>query len=329
MLKASVIVPVYNVEKYLRRCVDSILVQTMPDFELILVDDGSTDESPSICDDYAKKDNRVKVIHKQNQGVSAARNDGLDAAKGEYILFVDSDDYVNERYVECLVSKDCDLSICGSIKILENGIEECFFSPNFCTTSISPQIVAQWFDHNYLGCVWGKAFRKQVIDSCNLRFNSEMNFGEDTLFAVKFAVKCKSGVAIPDTLYYYIKYPTGTLTKSLGIKSVVSFDLLDQSLQNVFSQHDIVSECFRKADYTSKRKFKWAFFKIYEDYTMSLMTKYKWYRLFFSLPTFNENIDLIFAEYPWKLRTLLKSGSAVAVLLFQIAANIYGKLRRK
>ena len=100
----SVIVPVYNVEKYLPRCIESILRQTYPHFELILVDDGSLNKSGAICDRYAKKDARVKVIHKENAGISTARNAGVDMAQGEYISFVDSDDWVREDYLEKLLT---------------------------------------------------------------------------------------------------------------------------------------------------------------------------------------------------------------------------------
>ena len=102
MPKISVIVPVYNVEKYLHRCVDSILAQTFTDFELLLINDGSKDSSGVICDEYAAKDSRVLVFHKENGGVSSARNMGLDNAKGEWISFVDSDDWVEKEYLETL-----------------------------------------------------------------------------------------------------------------------------------------------------------------------------------------------------------------------------------
>lgn len=115
--KISCIVPVYNVEKYLRRCVDSILNQTFTDFELILVDDGSLDNSPAICDEYAVKDSRIKVIHKVNGGVSSARNVGLDVAKGEWICFVDSDDLIEADYMqkmyEAAINNNSDFIMCG------------------------------------------------------------------------------------------------------------------------------------------------------------------------------------------------------------------------
>ena len=102
MPEISIIVPVYKVEKYLNRCIDSILAQSFPDFELILVDDGSPDKSGKICDDYAAKDSRVKVIHKENAGVSAARNSGLAMSSGSYIMFCDSDDFVDKNWCGAL-----------------------------------------------------------------------------------------------------------------------------------------------------------------------------------------------------------------------------------
>ena len=113
----SIIVPVYNVEKYLKRCVDSILEQTYKDFELILVDDGSTDDSGTICDEQQKRDNRVRVIHQKNGGLSAARNSGLAEAKGDYITFIDSDDFIDKTFLEVLYQNAlqyvADVSVCG------------------------------------------------------------------------------------------------------------------------------------------------------------------------------------------------------------------------
>ena len=105
MAEVSIIVPVYQVEKYIRQCIDSILAQTFTDFELILVDDGSKDNSGKICDEYAEKDKRIRVIHKENDGLSGARNKGLDNASGNYFMFVDGDDYISPNMAECLYKK--------------------------------------------------------------------------------------------------------------------------------------------------------------------------------------------------------------------------------
>lgn len=125
----SIIVPIYNVEKYLNKCVDSILRQTFTDFELILVDDGSPDKCGEICDFYEKKDRRVKVIHKKNGGLSSARNAGIDIAKGEYIGFVDSDDYIEpfmyERLITSLQKNDCLLAVCAINYVFEDGKTIC------------------------------------------------------------------------------------------------------------------------------------------------------------------------------------------------------------
>lgn len=111
----SIIIPIYKVEEYLKRCVDSVINQTYKNLEIILIDDGSPDSCGKICDEYAKINNKIYVIHQQNQGVSAARNAGIDKAKGKYICFIDSDDYVDANYIEVLHDgmKKCDLSICS------------------------------------------------------------------------------------------------------------------------------------------------------------------------------------------------------------------------
>ena len=129
----SIIVPVYNVEQYLRRCIESILSQTYHNFELILVDDGSTDSSGAICDEYALADERIHVIHKPNGGVSSARNAGIDTAKGEYILFVDSDDRVEPQHISNMIpSADEDLVRAG-FKRMKNSIIISNFMLKECT----------------------------------------------------------------------------------------------------------------------------------------------------------------------------------------------------
>ena len=125
-LLVSVIVPIYNVEKYLRKCVDSILNQTYKNLEIILVDDGSPDNCGNICDEYALSDSRIRIIHKKNGGLSDARNAGLDIARGNYILFVDSDDYIDETMVEklyeALEKEKAEMSLCSFVYVNDDGV---------------------------------------------------------------------------------------------------------------------------------------------------------------------------------------------------------------
>ena len=186
--KISVIVPIYNVEKWLRRCVDSILAQTFTDFELLLIDDGSTDGSGVICDEYAGKNSRIRVFHKPNGGVSSARNIGLDNARGEWITFVDSDDWVELEYLECLLSNvgGAELSICdfvirGSDEVWTDKIE---------TGLISKDKLAAFYTETYPYChltaPWIKLYKKSIIEENNIRFKEDINTLEDTIFVLEY-----------------------------------------------------------------------------------------------------------------------------------------------
>ena len=188
MSSVSVIVPVYNVEKYLKRCVDSILAQSFADFELILVDDGSTDGSGLICDELAKTDNRITVQHNPNQGVSAARNNGIEAATGEWITFIDSDDYVLPDYLLSLYQgalESCaDLVVTGIKHVFENA-------PDKVIVREWPAIVVQkenldvLFEKEILQYQKGpviKLFKKDIIKKNDLCFNERLSRGEDALF---------------------------------------------------------------------------------------------------------------------------------------------------
>lgn len=197
----SVIVPVYNTEKYLRRCIDSILTQTFSDFEILLVDDGSTDSSGAICDEYAKKDQRVRVFHKENGGVSSARNLGLDKAKGEWIAFVDSDDEIKEESLEkgCIDSCAEDLII-GVIRDCTNEIQQGF--PAGCYSQIEwKKLYANNIGHLAWGSVWGKLFKSSLIG--DVRFDTNMFLGEDELFLLQILLRVRTCRSVTSFLYMY------------------------------------------------------------------------------------------------------------------------------
>lgn len=189
MALISVIVPVYNAEKTLRRCVDSILSQEFHDFELLLIDDGSKDESPAICDEYARRDERVKVFHKQNGGVSTARNLGLDNSKGEWIAFVDADDEVSDDYLQDITEHSEDIIIKGYKKIFGKTTTE-FLSAQDILSDSFPSFVSLYITSSLLRGPVYKFYKKNKI--ADLRFLPDMKIGEDAWFVFYYLARCKT-----------------------------------------------------------------------------------------------------------------------------------------
>lgn len=202
-IQISIIVPVFNVERYLCKCIDSILNQTFDKFELILVDDGSQDTCPQICDNYAKKDDRVKVIHKKNGGQGSARNMGLDIAKGEYIGFVDSDDYIEidmyQKMINAIKKNEADLAICGYKKVQPfiristvNYFKEIQLYSN-------KELMKKYISTSYIQTViWNKLYKKELFK--NLRF-PEIRAREDAYILHEILGRCNKAVQIGECLY--------------------------------------------------------------------------------------------------------------------------------
>ncbi|MCM1312359.1 MAG: glycosyltransferase [Bacteroides sp.] len=202
MPKISVIVPVYNVEKYLHRCIDSILAQIFTDFELLLVDDGSTDGSGSICDEYAKKDSRVRVFHKANGGVSSARNMGLDHARGEWITFVDSDDWLADSFSFSMIDDDDeDLIVFSYEDTHEDRISYNIEEGCWKTAAEIREFMRQNINSFMMKCPWAKFYKRKLIG--NLRFDTNMRVSEDNLFVLNYLSKIQSCKVYEDLMYIY------------------------------------------------------------------------------------------------------------------------------
>lgn len=207
----SVIVPVYNIAKYLPKCLESIVNQTYKAIEILLINDGSTDESGKICDEYAKKDNRIKVIHQNNQGISATRNVGIKASTCDYIIFIDSDDYINEDYIEtlynCIVKTNSDVAsvnynvVKTDGTILFNGSQETNLKENelviFEGTDIIKELLSQKIIKNF---VWNKIYKKNIL----CKFKVGINY-EDMAFALEVFSKTKKVAFINKSCYNYVK----------------------------------------------------------------------------------------------------------------------------
>jgi len=210
----SIIVPAYNVAEYLPRCLDSILGQTYTNLEVILVDDGSTDDTPSICDEYAKKDNRIKVIHRTNGGLSAARNSGLNIATGDYIGFVDSDDYIDLNMYEIMLNNierfGASIANCGYHEVGNDTFVRKFSNKiTLLDTSEALEVYALEGEGKYISnSVWNKLFSKETVK--DIRF-VEGRTCEDLVYTGEALVNAIGVVYIEAPLYYYIVDRAGSI----------------------------------------------------------------------------------------------------------------------
>lgn len=227
--KVSIIVPIYNVEKYLDRCMESLLNQTLSDIEIIMVDDGSPDRCPQMCDEYAKRDNRIKVIHKKNAGLGYARNSGLEIATGEYVAFVDSDDYVDvdmyERMVYEMEEAGADAVICSYKKVYNDEIKPvciCGFGENSTIMDACSDYIPNYIgtlpnskaEQLYGYSVWNILYRHDIIKKSNVRFYSERIYvSEDILFNIDYMSKTKSILLYPKPFYNYCYNEESLTTK--------------------------------------------------------------------------------------------------------------------
>lgn len=235
MAEVSIIVPVYQVENYIRQCVDSILAQTFTDFELILVDDGSKDQSGKLCDEYAGMDERVKVIHKENGGLSDARNRGMDQMVGNYFMFVDSDDYIGTTMLECLyksiLDEDADIAACNFLYFFENDREKDF------STNIKSEVLtgAEIFynrknERNYgiWTVAWNKLYKRETFGKVRFRLGK---YHEDEFWANEIYQMDIRVVTIPECLYYYRQRNNSIM----GKKSIArDFDILEAFQERIY-----------------------------------------------------------------------------------------------
>ena len=218
----SIIIPVYNVAPYLRECLDSLLAQTYTDWEAICVDDGSTDGSSAILDEYAAKDKRFRVFHQANAGVSAARNKALDNAKGEWIWFVDSDDILKPYALDtfAMIKNKADVTFISMEEIHKDGFRRAYVlnqignkNLNDDTSAAVYSLIDNSLGVDAFGWTWDKIIRREVICRGDVRFDEEISFFEDELFALKIFQHAQTFSFLKDVLYSYRILNTG-LTKS-------------------------------------------------------------------------------------------------------------------
>lgn len=232
--KFSLVVPVYKTEKYIRTCLDSILSQQFKDFELILIDDGSPDHCGDICNEYAKQDARVRVFHQENRGVSEARNLGIEKARGEWISFIDSDDYIDKDYFEaCLEDENVDLIYFGFTACFEEGSRTSYFLSKDLPNDYIYFLKKNQQKYCHFGYTWNKFFKLDIIKNHHLCFCANLSMHEDELFTLQYCEYVKTVRTSLKAGYFYRVLTTG-LT-GVFRKNAEEFELLADKYSETIS----------------------------------------------------------------------------------------------
>lgn len=248
----SIIVPIYNAEQYLRRCVDSILNQEYTDYELLLVNDGSTDASGDICEEYGDRDPRVIVIQKENTGVSDSRNRALDRARGKYLQFLDSDDWITpdatRLFVRAAEEYGCDMVISDFYRVVgerlstKGDIEE---EGVLTREEFAAHMMENPADF-YYGVLWNKLYRRDIVEEHNLRMDTDINWCEDFMFNLEYIRYAKVFYALHAPIYYYVKRKGSLASQGINISKTVKMKLNVFEYYNNFYKHVLEEEDYEK-----------------------------------------------------------------------------------
>jgi len=250
--KISIIVPIYNAQKTIERCIDSILNQDFSDFELILIDDGSKDNSGKICDTYAGKDQRVRVIHKENSGVSVSRNLALREAKGEYLQFLDADDWITPNatrlLVESMETNDCDMVIADFYRVIgerlshKGSIDE--------DGVLSREEFANFMMENpadfYYGVLWNKLYKRSIIEKNQLCMNPKISWCEDFMFNLEYIRHCENIFVLQVPIYYYVKTKGSLVSQSMSLTKTIKTKMMVFEYYTEFYKQVLSEEEYEK-----------------------------------------------------------------------------------
>lgn len=254
MPQISIIIPVYNAEFYLRQCIESLIAQTFEDWEAILVNDGSKDGSLAICQEYAARDNRIKMIDKPNGGPSSARNRGLDEAQGEYVYFMDADDWIETKFLENFVrnavaTKRCcyenedndygyDIIFQGFVREFSDGRKEKSFAMDVDTSLMSKEeIICRLYKEHVYGWSWCKLFRREIIEKHHIRFDESLRLWEDELFTSQFLQYAESVRTVNSHQYHYIYYSNSLMqTNNTYLKRLFLSERMNEALTPIANE---------------------------------------------------------------------------------------------
>lgn len=280
-IKVSIVVPVYNSERYINHCLDSIISQDFDNLDIIIIDDGSTDNSFAVCKDYKNRDCRVKLFKQQNKGVSAARNKGINEAIGEYIVFIDSDDYIESNFIssllKLLINESVDLVI-TNYKIINTatGITEYNAKKESKLVSTYSFFYDYWKNYHlgYVNAPWNKIFKMSIIKDNNLRFPTDISMGEDGYFNVKYLHYCKNIYIYEEYLYNFRIHPTQS-TKKIFKNHFYMMDKIFDNIEIELRRYKLLeSESFKEIHYVEYlNELKLSLYYLFKDNTIKLRKK--------------------------------------------------------
>ena len=314
--KISVIVPVYNVEQYLERCIDSIINQTYTNLEIILVNDGSTDNSGKLCDELAKKDERIRVIHKENGGLSDARNRGIDEAESDLVGFIDSDDYIDSDMYEVLLKNlnntDADLSMCALYDVYNNTPEAQVTNKETWELS-SEQAIKMVMEAKILSVTAvNKLYRKSLFSDLKFEVGK---IAEDAFIMIKLLDKCEKIVATNEKKYYYVHRENSITTQKFSTKFLNVIEAYEQN-------SNIILEKYPKLKDVAQTRMNWAYFYVLDR--LLLDDNYNDKELENKLISYLKNHRKDILNDP-----LFTKGRKIGFIALLLSRNLYRKLIEK
>lgn len=243
--KVSVIVPIYNCEKYISKCLESILKQSYINIEIIIINDGSTDESEKIINKYKDKDDRILYYNQENRGPSATRNVGIEISKGCYIVFVDSDDTLEENYIESLITTainlECDIATCGYKDVSKYGLIQLNDFWNGKSLVEKNEFITNIFK-GLGGTLWGKIFKRDIIIKQNIRMSPDIFLCEDMVFVLEYTMHCNKYGSIKESLYNYNRLNENSISTKVNISSYNNLIVVIRKIEEILTLYSFETD---------------------------------------------------------------------------------------
>ena len=277
-MKISVIVPVFNREKYIKKCIESIINQTYKNIEIIFINDGSTDESLSIIQKYQISDDRINIINQSNSGVSAARNNGIKNSTGDYIMFVDSDDYVDSGMInKCVESlKNADILISGFTYVFKDENRDRKYESSFICDS--KEFVQRYFMESFekillFGPI-SKLYKKSIIYKYKIKFNEDYSICEDGMFVFDYLLKCKKISGITESFYSYVQHDEESLVSKYHSNAFEAIWELYNKIVKFINENNGKMKIIDIVNYSFVHRFLWCIDTIYRKSNLTTEEKY-------------------------------------------------------